>query len=338
MFSKKIFHAQAKQEITDTEPTDYNDLVDLPQINNVTLTGNKTSSDLSLVSTDNSSQTILGDKNFKNGAIIGQLGGSRMIRVSYAPTSDGTQRLALGNSAERPLALVSDVTSEQQARTAKDEELQGKIETAQSTVETAQTSINEVKTTVENLQTSVDNTKLSTLPDVSVGNATNGDFLEYDSTQGKWVSASENFVTNNATGSNALAIGNNAKATGEFSCQIGPGTNSAEQTLNFLGYRILEKDGRIPNTRLRGCAIPDWANSEVRLNDTDYTAETDGTLFIQADLGSWCYFIVNGFQYPIGGSVGGHMFDFRIGKGDKYKFQAGNTTALSLLWVPDKGS
>lgn len=338
MFSKKIFHAQAKQEVVEQTPVDYNDVVDKPQINDVTLTGNKTSSDLNLVSTDSTSQTILGDKNFKNGAIIGQLGGSRMIRVSYAPTSDGTQRLALGNSAERPLALVSDVTSEQQARATKDEELQASIEEIKGSVATNQASIEEVKSSIENVKTSVEDTKLSTLPDVDVTNATDGDFLEYDSTQGKWVSASENFVTNNATGSNALAIGDNAKATGEFACQIGPGTNSAEQTLNFLGYRILEKDGRIPNTRLRGCAIPDWANSEVRLNDTEYTAETDGTLFIQADLGSWCYFIVNGFQYPIGGSVGGHMFDFRIGKGDKYKFQAGNTTALSLLWVPDKGS
>ena len=42
MFGKKIFHAHAKVEQTEQEPTDYNDLVDKPYINNVLLTGNKT--------------------------------------------------------------------------------------------------------------------------------------------------------------------------------------------------------------------------------------------------------------------------------------------------------
>ena len=42
--------------------------------------------------------------------------------------------------------------------------------------------------------------------------------------------------------------------------------------------------------------------------------ETDGTLFIQCDLGQWCTWTVNGVEYKIGGSVGGHMFDFRVGK------------------------
>jgi len=62
MFGKKIFHAHAKVEQTEQEPTDYNDLVDKPHINNVLLTGNKTSHDLSLVSTDDSEQTIEGEK------------------------------------------------------------------------------------------------------------------------------------------------------------------------------------------------------------------------------------------------------------------------------------
>ena len=42
MFGKKIFHAHAKVEQTEQEPTDYNDLVDKPYINNGLLTGNKT--------------------------------------------------------------------------------------------------------------------------------------------------------------------------------------------------------------------------------------------------------------------------------------------------------
>lgn len=309
MFGKKIFHAHAKVEQTEQEPTDYNDLFDKPHINNVLLTGNKTSNDLNLVSTDNSNQTVQGDKTFKNGIIVGQVNGSRTIRISYAPDTDGKQYVAVGNSAELPLAFKVDVDNEETARVLKDNELQEHI----------------------------NNIKISNMPDVELTTITDGEVLIYDLNKQKWINSDKEKIFNNSTEANALAIGQNAKATAEFACQIGAGTNNTTKTLNFLGYRILEEDGRIPNTRLRNCAIPDWANSEVRLNDTEYIAETDGTLFIQADLGSWCYFIVNGYQYPIGGSVGGHMFDFRIGKGDKYKFKAGNTTSLSLLWTPDKG-
>ena len=65
--------------------------------------------------------------------------------------------------------------------------------------------------------------------------------------------------------------------------------------------------------------------------------ETDSTLFIQCDLGQWCTWTVNDVEYKIGGSVGGHMFDFRVGKGGTYEFTAG-TTSLRLYWVPDKRS
>ena len=59
-------------------------------------------------------------------------------------------------------------------------------------------------------------------------------------------------MAGNGSIDNGLAFGPNAKATVEFACQIGPGTNSSTKTLNFLGYRILDSDSRIPNTRIRG--------------------------------------------------------------------------------------
>lgn len=67
--------------------------------------------------------------------------------------------------------------------------------------------------------------------------------------------------------------------------------------------------------------VADWSKGAVNLNDTLYTAETDGTLFIQCDLGQWCTWTVNGVEYKIGGSVGGHMFDFRVGKGTHISLQ-----------------
>lgn len=270
MFSKKLFHKHTTVDGETPEVvTDYNDLVNHPHINNVTLTGNKTAGDLDLVSVQEYISLKTDIESFMNSK--GKEGGLASLGID------------------------------------------GKLASTQ-----------------------LPNLYLISLDDINLSSISDGEVLTYDLTSQKWVNKEP--WTTEGTINGGLAIGPNAKATAEFACQIGPGTNGATKTLNFLGYRILNDDGRIPNTRLRNAAVPNWGAGEVRIDDTEYTAESDGTLFIQSDLGSWCTFTVNGFEYKIGGSVGGHMFDFRIGKGDTYKYKAGNTNALSLLWVPDRGS
>ena len=270
MFSKKLFHKRITEEgETPTVENDYNNCLNHPSINDVTLVGNRTSADLDLVSVQD--------------------------YIAYKTSVD-----TFMDSKGQPSGLATLDTS-------------GKLSTAQ-----------------------VPDLFLTTLGDIDFTAVADGDVLSYDLATQKWTN--KEYVANTATGENALAIGPNAKATAEFACQIGPGTNNATKTLNFLGYRILNEDGRIPSTRLRNAAVPDWANSEVRLNGEEYTAETDGTLFIQCNLGQWCKWTVNGKDYNIGGSSGGHMFNFRVGKGDVYKYTAGIENDLRLTWVPDKGS
>lgn len=57
-------------------------------------------------------------------------------------------------------------------------------------------------------------------------------------------------VQTEASGSAAVAIGAKAKASGENSVQIGDGTNSTANTLQFRSYQLLDANGNIPSQRL----------------------------------------------------------------------------------------
>ena len=188
------------------------------------------------------------------------------------------------------------------------------------------------------LQAQLDDVSLTNLPDVELTAVSSGDALVYDIDKQKWVNSDKEFISNNTMVTDALAIGNGANVTAEYACQIGSGTNAVSQSLQFMNYRIINPDGRFPSNRLRHAGIPNYGGGGKYLaNDTEYTAENDGTLFVQADLGTYNYFTVNGSEMKIGGSVGGHFFNFRIGKGDEFKYKTEKTDVLSLLWIPDKG-
>ena len=53
-----------------------------------------------------------------------------------------------------------------------------------------------------------------------------------------------------ASGTSCVAIGPYAKAYSTRTYQIGPGTNSDSNTLQFLGYKLVDADGNIPLERL----------------------------------------------------------------------------------------
>ena len=53
-----------------------------------------------------------------------------------------------------------------------------------------------------------------------------------------------------ASGTGCVAIGPYAKAYSTYSYQIGRGTNSDSNTLQFLGYKLVDADGNIPIERL----------------------------------------------------------------------------------------
>lgn len=53
-----------------------------------------------------------------------------------------------------------------------------------------------------------------------------------------------------ASGTSCVAIGPSAKAYSTRTYQIGPGTNSDSNTLQFLGYKLVDADGNIPLERL----------------------------------------------------------------------------------------
>ena len=53
-----------------------------------------------------------------------------------------------------------------------------------------------------------------------------------------------------ASGTSCVAIGPSAKAYSTRTYQIGPGTNSDSNTLQFLGYKLVNADGNIPLERL----------------------------------------------------------------------------------------
>ena len=91
---------------------------------------------------------------------------------------------------------------------------------------------------------------LVSLGDTNITSVSNGEVLSYNLETQKWVN--KDIWSGNDSIDNGLAFGPNAKATAEFARQIRPGTNSSTKTLNFLGYRLLDSDGRIPNTRIRG--------------------------------------------------------------------------------------
>lgn len=49
---------------------------------------------------------------------------------------------------------------------------------------------------------------------------------------------------------NSAAIGNNSNALGENAVQLGAGTNTTPNTLQFLNLTVVDADGQIPNDRL----------------------------------------------------------------------------------------
>ena len=53
-----------------------------------------------------------------------------------------------------------------------------------------------------------------------------------------------------ASGTSCVAIGPSAKAYSTRTYQIGPGTNSDSNTLQFLGYKLVDADGNVPLERL----------------------------------------------------------------------------------------
>lgn len=90
-------------DITPSEATDYNDLLNRPQINNVTLSGNKTAKDLGLYGTSNPPSYPVTSVNSKTGAVT--LGASDVGAVS---TDDVTQTLGVSTTKVPSEKAVSD--------------------------------------------------------------------------------------------------------------------------------------------------------------------------------------------------------------------------------------
>lgn len=89
--------------------------------------------------------------------------------------------------------------------------------------------------------------------DVSLSSLVNGDVLVYNSSTQKWENKA-GYLKNNATGTNALAIGAGSTATADRAIQIGEGANTAAHTMNValsdsLNVRLLDSAGKIPSDR-----------------------------------------------------------------------------------------
>lgn len=89
----------------------------------------------------------------------------------------------------------------------------------------------------------------------------------------------------------SVALGSSAKATGFRAVQLGNGTNSVSDSLQFKGYQLLDANGKIPSARLPALSnitdndklfitsIVAPSNSYVALTPTNngtYTAPADG--------------------------------------------------------------
>ena len=140
-------------------------------------------------------------------------------------------------------------------------------------------------------------------------------------------------VSSTASGESSSAFGWQAKATAPYAVQLGAGENSTEHTLQYSGYRIIDTDGAIPAARLNRAAVPDYANSETRLVDTEYTADSTGTFLIQVSNNTTSVVTIDGKDVPISAMS---SLPLRIGKGSSYKYTTTNTSGISLLWIPDK--
>lgn len=57
-------------------------------------------------------------------------------------------------------------------------------------------------------------------------------------------------IGSGASAQNGFAGGNNAKATVSGAVQLGTGTNSTSNTLQFRGYQVVDADGKIPDDRI----------------------------------------------------------------------------------------